>query len=119
MTRWRYRRRIAQCSARDDRRGVEAAIRRKIKRLLHRHNYSRPRPTPPAGSGDVRDINRYAPVLLDMRGALSLLARVEGRLSSSGSKQSLRDGFVHDVPGYLPPSVAASIVACNPSLALL
>jgi type I restriction enzyme R subunit len=51
-----------------DRESVEAAIRRKIKRLLRRHNY---RPPQPAGGGGGSDaLNYYTAIVLDQAKAL-------------------------------------------------
>jgi type I restriction enzyme R subunit len=49
-----------------DRESSEAAIRRKIKRLLRKHDY-RPKAAPPGGSGggEPHDINRYTQLVLD------------------------------------------------------
>jgi len=51
-----------------DRESVEAAIRRKIKRLLRRHNYRPPLPVGGGGGGD--SLNYYAAIVLDQAKAL-------------------------------------------------
>ena len=51
-----------------DRESVEAAIRRKIKRLLRRHNYRPPLPAGGGGGGD--SLNYYTAIVLDQAKAL-------------------------------------------------
>ena len=53
-----------------DRESVEAAIRRKIKRLLRRHNYRPPLPAGGGGGGDGDSLNYYTAILLDQAKAL-------------------------------------------------
>jgi type I restriction enzyme R subunit len=48
-----------------DRESTEAAIRRKIKRLLRQHNYQPPAVGASGGGGEARDVNHYAQLVLD------------------------------------------------------
>ena len=58
---------------------LEAAIRRKIRRLLREHEY-KPPVAPPEG-GSVQDINHFAPLVLDQAKTLyRYWPDVEGRL---------------------------------------
>jgi hypothetical protein len=62
-----------------DRASTEAAIRRKIRRLLREHEY-KPRVAPPGG-GSVQDINHFAQLVLDQAKTLyRYWPDVEGRL---------------------------------------
>ncbi len=64
-----------------DRASTEAAIRRKIKRLLREHDYQPPAAKPSAGGGEGRDVNHYAQLVLDQAKALyRYWPDVEGRL---------------------------------------
>lgn len=53
-----------------DRESTEAAIRRKIKRLLRQHNYQPPTASASGGGGEARDVNHYAQLVLDQAKAL-------------------------------------------------
>jgi type I restriction enzyme R subunit len=64
-----------------DRESSEAAIRRRIKRLLRKHNYRPPAATPPAGGEGPYDVNHYTQLVLDQAKALyRYWPDVEGRL---------------------------------------
>jgi type I restriction enzyme, R subunit len=53
-----------------DRESSEAAIRRKIKRLLRKHNYQPPAPTAGGGGAGPYDVNHYTQLVLDQAKAL-------------------------------------------------
>lgn len=62
-----------------DRASTEAAIRRKIRRLLREHEYKPP--VAPPGGGSVQDINHFAQLVLDQAKTLyRYWPDVEGRL---------------------------------------
>jgi type I restriction enzyme, R subunit len=53
-----------------DRESTQAAIRRKIKRLLRQHNYQPPTADASGRGGEARDVNHYTQLVLDQAKAL-------------------------------------------------
>jgi hypothetical protein len=76
-----------------DRASTEAAIRRKIRRLLREHEYKPP--IAPPGGGSVQDINHFAQLVLDQAKTLyRYWPDVEGRLVRIGAPVGLLDAHI-------------------------